>query len=57
MLRFSDGVEIDTSGKLRIHRLKDGYYVIGEGMCIPVEDAADGVKLIKQMKEKVYTEE
>lgn len=57
MLRFNDGVEIDTSGKLRIHRLKDGYYVIGEGMCIPVEDAADGVKLIKQMKEKVYTEE
>jgi len=57
MLRFNDGVEIDTSGKLRIHLLKDGYYVIGENWCIPVEDAEEGVKLIKKLQESTYTEE
>src|SRR5947207_1539500 len=41
MLRFSDGVNIDTSGALRVLRLADGYYVVGQGMSIPCRDAAD----------------
>lgn len=28
-LKFSDGVEVDTSGPLRPLRLKDGWYVCG----------------------------
>jgi hypothetical protein len=36
MLRFSDGVNIDTSGPLRTLTLPDGHYVVGQGMLIPV---------------------
>ena len=50
MLRFSDGVNIDTSGELRILKLKDGYYVVGEGMCIPVADKEEAREVIKEMK-------
>ena len=43
MLRFSDGVNIDTSGPLRPLKLADGWYVVGEGTLSPVTDgpAAD----------------
>ena len=50
MLRFNDGVNIDTSGELRVLRLRDGYYVAGEGMCIPVADREDALKMIAEMK-------
>ncbi len=50
MLRFNDGVNIDTSGELRILRLRDGYYVVGEGMCIPVADREEARETIKEMK-------
>ena len=49
MLRFNDGVNIDTSGKLRVLRLRDGYYVVGEGMCIPVADRKEAKEVIKEM--------
>ena len=49
-LRFSDGVNIDTSGELRVLRLKDGYYVVGNGMLIPVEDRTEALKVIEEMK-------
>ena len=50
MLRFNDGVNIDTSGELRILRLKDGYYVVGQGMCIPVADREEAKEVIEEMK-------
>jgi hypothetical protein len=37
MLKFSDGVEIDTSGPLRPLHLHDGWYVVGGGMLIAVD--------------------
>lgn len=46
MLRFSDGVNIDTSGELRLFRLKDGWYVVGKGMCIPVDSKEEGLQEI-----------
>ncbi len=49
MLRFNDGVNIDTSGPLRVLRLKDGYYVVGNGMCIPAVDREEAQELIKEM--------
>ena len=49
-LKFSDGVNINTDGPLRILRLKDGLYVVGEGMCCPVETIEEGKELIKEMK-------
>jgi hypothetical protein len=49
MLRFNDGVNIDTSGPLRTLRLKDGYYVVGQGMCIPVADREEARAIIEEM--------
>jgi hypothetical protein len=48
MLRFNDGVNIDTSGPLRVLRLRDGYYVVGQGMSIPVCDREEAIKVIEQ---------
>jgi hypothetical protein len=49
ILRFDDGIEIDTSGELRLLELYDGWYVVGEGRLIPVKDEEVGVNLIKQI--------
>jgi hypothetical protein len=42
ILRFDDGIEIDTSGELRLLELYDGWYVVGEGRLIPVKDEEAG---------------
>ncbi len=51
-LRFSDGMEIDTSGEYRVTRKSDGYYVVGHGMCCPVNDREEGEEMIKYLKKK-----
>ena len=48
-LRFNDGMVIDTDGPLRVTRKRDGYYVIGKGMCCPVESHEDGIEFIKKL--------
>lgn len=50
ILRFSDGIEIDTSGELRLIELYDGWYLVGEGRLIPVKDEEEGLCLIKKFK-------
>jgi hypothetical protein len=45
-LKFSDEIEIDTSGELRLLELYDGWYVVGEGKLIPVKDKEEGHKVI-----------
>ena len=45
-LKFSDGIEIDTSGELRLLELYDGWYVVGEGRLIPVKDEEEGILFI-----------
>mgnify|MGYP006892413098 CR=1 FL=1 len=49
MLTFNDGVSIPTSGNLRPYRARDGWYVVGGGCCIPVEDAAEARHTIESM--------
>ena len=49
MLRFNDGIDIDTEGPLRLMKLPDGYYVVGKGMCIPVNDVQEGIAMIKEL--------
>jgi len=44
MLKFNDGVEIDTSGPLRKMQLEDGWYVVGEGILLPVDDENEANK-------------
>jgi hypothetical protein len=48
MLRFSDGITIDTTGALRILTLNDGPYVVGEGMLIPVSTKDEGLRIIRE---------
>ena len=50
-LRFSDRVEIDTSGPLRIVQLNDGFYVVGEGMSIPVANVHEGENVLAKLRE------
>jgi hypothetical protein len=52
VLRFSDGVNIDTSGELRILSLHDGLYVVGEGICFPVDSQEEAEQTIRDMKER-----
>ena len=55
MLRFNDGVNIDTKGSLRVLRLRDGYYVVGKGMCIPVADREEATATIEEMSTNEHT--
>jgi len=49
-MRFSDGMKFNTSGPLRLTRRSDGWYVIGEGMLMPVESPEEGREIIKEMQ-------
>jgi len=49
-LKFSDDEEFDTEGELRTEERKDGWYVIGEGILIPVNSKEDGQNIINKMK-------
>ena len=49
MLHFNDGISIDTSGEPRLLELADGFYVVGKGMLIPVADAKEGDKIVREM--------
>ncbi len=40
-IRFTDGVEVHTSGPLRRLELHDGLYVVGNSMLIPCESEAE----------------
>ena len=52
MLKFSDGVSFNTDGPLRITSRKDGLYVVGQGMLIPVDSLAEGEELIAKHSKK-----
>ena len=49
-MKFSDGMEFNTAGELRIERKSDGLYVVGKGMLIPIDSVQEGLQLIKEMK-------
>lgn len=55
MLKFSDGVEIDTSGELRKLTLKDGMYVVGQGLLIPVKDEVEAETIISKLQSNTPT--
>lgn len=52
ILKFSDGIEIDTLGELRLLELYDGWYVVGEGRLIPVKDREEGEQLLNKFDVK-----
>jgi hypothetical protein len=50
MINFDDGEKVDTSGELKILRLRDGFlYVVGKGMCIPVNSLKEGKEVIEEL--------
>ena len=49
-LTFSDGMTFNMDGPLRLTRRSDGWHVVGEGMLIPIRDAAEGREIIEDMK-------
>ena len=44
---FQDQLEL-MQGRLRIIREPEGYYVVGEGMVLPVMSYEEGLKLIRE---------
>ena len=48
-LEFSDGVKFNMQGPLRLERRRDGWYVVGQGMLIPVSDRVEGAEVIADM--------
>ena len=52
ILRFSDGMTINTDGPLRVIRKSDGYYVVGNGMCLPVGSRAEGQEYIREIEQR-----
>jgi hypothetical protein len=52
ILRFSDGEEFDTGGELRIEARRDGLYVLGGGLMIPVDSREEGQQLIRELTAK-----
>ena len=47
ILKFSDNETFDTSGPLRLEYRRDGWYVIGQGLLMPVDNKEQGQKYIK----------
>ena len=50
-LRFTDGVRIDTSGPYRVIHKPDGWYVVGRGLCCPVNDRQEGTAFIADLRD------
>lgn len=51
-LRFTDGMEFDTSGPLRPVKRSDGWYVAGNGLLMPVNDYAEAQEVIKEENDR-----
>lgn len=49
-LRFSDGVEINPRGPWRKIELRDGWYVVGMGSVLPVEDEAAADRQLARLR-------
>ena len=50
MLKFKDGIQVDTNGDLRKLQLKDGWYVVGAGMLIPEPTEQDAERTIIRLQ-------
>ena len=48
-LKFSDGITFDVHGPYRVEHRRDGYYVLGNGILIPVDSALEGYRFIDKL--------
>jgi hypothetical protein len=51
-LQFTDGMEFNVGGPLRVEHRRDGWYVVGNGLLIPVGSAEEGSEIIREMAKK-----
>jgi hypothetical protein len=51
-ITFTDGIKIHTDGEYRVTHKSDGLYVVGNGMCIPVDDSEEAKELLETLKSK-----
>jgi len=51
VLRFTDGVTVNTNGKFRILELADGYYVVGHGYMEPVSSYEEAQEVLHELQE------
>ena len=49
LLRFSDGITVDTSGQPRVLQLNDGYYAVGKGILVPATNKETAEFLVRKM--------
>ena len=59
MLKFSDGMEFDLSGPLRVELRSDGWYVLGQNMMMAVDTFEEGQEYIlrnKHLRAKIKSE-
>jgi len=56
-LNFSDGEVFNTCGPVRAEQRKDGWYVMGRGMLIPVDSMAEAITLVCEYKAKALVAE
>lgn len=49
MIKFSDGVNLETGGPARAQRLEDGWYCVGRGCMIPCSSLREAQELAKEL--------
>lgn len=49
-MRFSDGMEFDTTGPARVESRSDGLYVVGRGLLVPVSTQEEGDALVERIE-------
>ncbi len=54
-LKFTDGIQFDTAGKLRTEKRDDGFYVVGQGVLIPAKDRKEAERIIKHLNSRANT--
>ena len=50
MIAFKDGPSLDNNGELRVEEHEGQYYVLGDGICLPVESETEGLELLGSIK-------
>ena len=50
IIKFSDGVQFDTSGPIRKEERHDGWYVVGECKLIPATSEKEADEMVEKMK-------
>jgi hypothetical protein len=50
-IRLTDGALFETSGAYYVESREDGYYLVDNGLLIPVDTPAEGVRLILELEQ------